>query len=66
MKKVVLCTIASFFLVLAMTAGAHAAYDGSWNLVFVTQSGACDATYNFTVNISKCLSGKKLNRMNHL
>jgi hypothetical protein len=33
-------------------ARAHSAYDGSWDLVFVTQSGACDASYNFTVNIS--------------
>ena len=31
---------------------ARSAYDGSWDLVFVTQTGACDPTYNFTVNIS--------------
>jgi hypothetical protein len=37
------------------TTGALAAssFDGSWDLVFVTQSGACDPTYNFTVNISR-------------
>jgi hypothetical protein len=35
----------------APAAQARTAYDGSWDLVFVTQSGACDPTYNFTVNI---------------
>jgi len=39
-------------LALASTAHARAAYDGSWDLVFVTQRGACDSSYNFTVNIS--------------
>ena len=53
MKKVaLLCAIAGSFLVLAPAANAYSAYDGSWNLVFVTRSGACDATYNFTVDIS--------------
>jgi hypothetical protein len=33
-------------------ATARSPYDGTWNLVFVTQRGACDPTYNFTVNIS--------------
>jgi hypothetical protein len=38
----------------APVSGAHArsAYDGSWDLVFVTQRGTCDPSYNFTVNIS--------------
>jgi hypothetical protein len=38
----------------APTSATHArsAYDGSWDLAFVTQKGACDATYNFTVNVS--------------
>jgi hypothetical protein len=39
-------------LTFASTAHARAAYDGSWDLVFVTQRGACDPTYNFTVNIT--------------
>src|ERR1700758_1171749 len=39
-------------LVLSSAAEAHSAYDGSWDLVFVTQRGACDPTYNFTVNVS--------------
>jgi hypothetical protein len=43
----VTCLIASSSL-----AHAHSAYDGSWDLIFVTQKGACDPTYNFTVNIA--------------
>ena len=39
-------------LALASTAHARSPYDGSWDLVFVTQRGACDPSYNFTVNIS--------------
>src|SRR6267142_6673126 len=52
MKKIAFCAIASSLLVLATAANARSAYDGSWNLVFVTRSGACDATYDFTVDIS--------------
>jgi len=53
MKTLSLCAAAtSFFVALAGTAYARSAYDGSWDLVFVTQRGACDPTYNFTVNIS--------------
>ena len=33
----------------AMAAGS---FDGSWDLVFVTRAGACDPTYDFTVNIT--------------
>ena len=34
-----------------LTSEAHArsAYDGSWDLVFVTQAGTCDPNYNFTL-----------------
>src|SRR5262245_27041074 len=39
-------------LAFSSTAHARAAYDGSWNLMFVTQKGGCDASYNFRVNIS--------------
>jgi hypothetical protein len=28
------------------------AYDGAWSLVFVTQRGACDPSYNFNVNVA--------------
>jgi hypothetical protein len=41
------CLIAS-----ASAAYARSAYDGTWDLVFVTQKGTCDPTYNFTVNVS--------------
>jgi hypothetical protein len=39
---------------IATTSVAHArsAYDGSWDLVFMTQRGSCDPNYNFTVNVS--------------
>jgi hypothetical protein len=40
------------FVAPASVAHARSAYDGSWDLAFVTQSGACDPSYNFTVNIS--------------
>ena len=53
MKKLLLCaTATSCFVVLTCTAHARSAYDGSWNLAFVTQRGACDPAYNFTVNVS--------------
>jgi hypothetical protein len=44
------CLIASFSI-----AQANSAYDGSWNLRFVTQRGACDPTYNFSVNVNNCV-----------
>jgi hypothetical protein len=37
---------------MAPPAQARSAYDGSWDLAFVTQRGACDPSYNFSVNIS--------------
>ncbi len=40
------------FVGLASVAHARSAYDGSWDLVFVTQSGSCGPSYNFTVNVS--------------
>ena len=54
MRKLGLCLMAaSCFVALAPTAHARSTtYDGSWDLVFVTRVGACDPTYNFTVNIS--------------
>ena len=32
-------------------ASASSRFDGQWNLVFVTQRGSCDSSYNFTVDI---------------
>src|ERR1700737_1187417 len=53
MKKVSLCpTATSCFVALGCAAHARSSYDGSWDLVFVTQRGACDPAYNFTVNVS--------------
>jgi hypothetical protein len=53
MKRPLLCMIAAACLVTpASLAQARSAYDGSWDLNFVTQSGTCDPAYNFTVNIS--------------
>src|ERR1700687_247036 len=40
------------FVAPASVAHARSAYDGSWDLAFVTQKGACDPSYNFTVNVS--------------
>jgi hypothetical protein len=53
MKMPSLWMIAAVSVVaLASVAHARSAYDGSWDLAFVTQSGSCDPTYNFTVNVS--------------
>jgi hypothetical protein len=40
------------FVAQTSMAQARSAYDGSWDLAFVTQKGACDPSYNFTVNVS--------------
>src|SRR5881275_1091832 len=47
-----LSAIACFFLVAAPPALAGSTYDGSWRLVFTTQTGTCDASYYFVVDIS--------------
>jgi hypothetical protein len=53
MKRFLLFTTAMICIVAsAHTANAGSTYDGSWDLVFITQRGACDPNYNFTVNIS--------------
>jgi hypothetical protein len=53
MKTPSLWMIAAVWLVApASVAHARSAYDGSWDLAFVTQTGTCDPTYNFTVNVS--------------
>ena len=45
-------TIAGCLVSLTSATQARSAYDGSWELAFVTQRGACDPTYNFSVNIT--------------
>jgi hypothetical protein len=53
MKKLLTYAIAASCLVAFVSAAqARSAYDGSWGLLFVTQRGACDPTYNFSVNIT--------------
>lgn len=53
MKIPLLCMTAALSLVaLTPVAQARSAYDGSWDLRFVTQRGACDPSYDFSVNIS--------------
>jgi hypothetical protein len=32
-------------------ASASSRFDGQWNLVFLTQHGDCDPSYNFTVDV---------------
>src|SRR5258708_25055678 len=43
---------AACFIATASVAHARSAYDGSWELVFVTQTGSCDPSYNFSVDIT--------------
>ena len=53
MKRPWLCAMAATaFVAMTCTAQARSAYDGSWDLAFITQKGACDASYNFTVNVN--------------
>lgn len=53
MKRLLTCVAAvGCCVAFVSVAEAGSAYDGSWDLIFVTQRGACDATYNFTVNIT--------------
>ncbi len=53
MTNPLLCMTAAVSLVaLTSVAQARSTYDGSWELLFVTQRGACDPTYNFSVNIT--------------
>jgi hypothetical protein len=54
MRYVALICVATAFLSHAPDASAKPGfpYDGAWNLVFVTQRGPCDSTYNFTVSVT--------------
>ena len=50
-KRLIANVIGCACVILATAAEARSSYDGPWNLVFVTQRGSCDPTYNFSVNI---------------
>jgi hypothetical protein len=53
MKHIAVTIFAAALLIFASAAAeARSAYDGSWNILFVTQRGTCDASYNFMVNVS--------------
>ena len=52
MKLFISAMIAVCLVAAAPSAQARSPFDGSWDLVFATQRGACDPTYNFTVNIN--------------
>jgi hypothetical protein len=47
-----LCLLAALCLASSSAAAATSyPFDGSWNIVFSTRSGACDPSYDFNVNI---------------
>jgi hypothetical protein len=52
LKFPISAAIAACLVGLTPAAEARSLYDGSWDLVFVTQQGTCDPTYNFSVNIN--------------
>jgi hypothetical protein len=51
-KRLIASVVGFACLTVATAAEARTSYDGSWNLLFVTQRGSCDPTYSFTVNIN--------------
>jgi hypothetical protein len=52
MKFLISAAIASCLVGPTSIAEARSLYDGSWDLVFVTQKGTCDPNYSFSVNIN--------------
>jgi hypothetical protein len=51
-KRLIASVICYACLNLATSAEARTSYDGPWNLLFFTQQGSCDPTYNFSVNVN--------------
>ena len=52
MKKYLVAILAGCACQLLMTAAeARSPYDGQWNITFVTQSGDCNPTYTYSLNI---------------
>jgi hypothetical protein len=53
MKTIFACAmVMGCFLSTARMAEARSLYDGSWELVFRTERGVCDPSYEFSVNIT--------------
>ncbi len=50
MNKHLLALLTSWLL-LGTVAEARSPYDGQWNITFMTQSGDCSPSYNYSVNI---------------
>jgi hypothetical protein len=51
-KFLIWVSVTSSLVGVTSVAEARSLYDGSWDLLFVTQRGTCDQNYNFTVNIN--------------
>jgi hypothetical protein len=52
MNKYLIAMLASCALLLpAATAEARSPFDGQWSITFITQSGDCNPTYNYSINI---------------
>lgn len=51
-KFSLLIATTSCLIGLAPAAHARSAYDGAWDLAFVTQKGTCDSSYSFTVDVT--------------
>jgi hypothetical protein len=52
MQRVIAAVFCCALIASTTAVEARTSYDGSWNLVFVTQRGGCDPTYNFSVNVA--------------
>src|SRR5260221_1885031 len=52
MMAILLCTALAGSSASVEAATARTAFDGSWNIVFVTRTGGCDPAYDFNVNIT--------------
>ena len=51
-RALIVCLVlAGSDLLVSRQAFAGTRFDGAWNLVFMTQRGNCDPTYNFTVDV---------------
>jgi hypothetical protein len=51
-RTLIVCLVlAGSYLLISGQAFAGTRFDGTWNLVFLTQRGDCDPTYNFMVDI---------------